>query len=117
MREQPRQMAERLLEALARCPTINDHSHVIAESERLERDLDALAYFAHPYPAADLQSAGMTAEELAYVTAPGAGTLEERWERFAPHWRHVRWTGFSECLLEGWRATFGITELTAQTVG
>lgn len=94
---------------------------MIAESERLGRDLDALAYFAHPYPAADLQSAGMTAEELAFVTTPGEGSgaasLEERWGRFAPHWRRVRWTGFSECLLEGWRGTFGIGELTAETVG
>ncbi|HET7770139.1 MAG TPA: amidohydrolase family protein [Chloroflexota bacterium] len=108
----------RLTEELARLPTINDHSHVIAEPERLERDLDALAYFAHPYPAADLQSAGMTAEELAFVTTPSdAVSVDERWERFASHWQHVRWTGFSECLLEGWRATFGIGELTAQTVG
>ena len=120
MQLQPRRLVESLTEDLARLPTINDHSHVIAESERLGRDLDALAYFAHPYPAADLQSAGMTAAELAFVTTPGEGegvSLEERWARFEPHWRHVRWTGFSECLLKGWEATFGIGELTAETVG
>jgi uncharacterized protein len=114
---QPRRLVESLTDELARLPTINDHSHVIAESERIGRDLDALAYFAHPYPAADLQSAGMTAEELAFVTTPGAASLKERWARFAPHWRHIRWTGFSECLLEGWQGTFGIGELTAETVG
>ena len=123
-----RKLRRELEEALARTPTLNDHSHVIAEAERLRRDLDALAYFAHPYPAADLQSAGMPAEELAYVTTPGApttpetpraagATLEERWRRFEPYWRRVKLTGFSQCLLEGWRATFGIDGLTAETVG
>jgi predicted TIM-barrel fold metal-dependent hydrolase len=123
-----RQLVGALVAAFERIPTINDHSHVIAEAERLARDLDALAYFAHPYPAADLQSAGMSAEELAIVTTPPADAadapagdprrrLDERWARFAPYWRHVRLTGFSQCLLEGWRATFGIDDLTADTVG
>src|SRR6476661_1846768 len=79
-----RQLVDGLAEALARTPTINDHSHVIAEAERLQRDLDALAYFAHPYPAADLQSAGMSADDLAFVTTP-EGRLEARWERFEPY--------------------------------
>ena len=116
------QLVADLVRALAQTPTINDHSHVIAEAERLQRDLDALAYFAHPYPAADLQSAGMSAEDLAFATTParpgGAGpTLEERWARFVPYWRRVRLTGFSQCLLEGWRAVFGVDDLTAETVG
>ena len=54
----------RLVEGLAATPCINDHSHVIPEAERLARDLDALSYFAHPYPAADLHAAGMSAEDL-----------------------------------------------------
>ncbi len=103
---------------LAAQPTINGHSHVIAEPERLRRDLDALAYFAHPYPAADLQSAGMSAADLAFVTTPGTPVgCDERWARFAPYWRRVRLTGFSQCLLEGWRAVFGINDLTSDTVG
>jgi uncharacterized protein len=105
-----------LLETLASTRTLNDHSHVISESERLTRDLDALAYFAHPYPGSDLQSAGMSPEELAFVTTPGTASLEERWSRFAPYWHRIQLTGFSQCLLEGWRAVFGIGELTAQTV-
>jgi hypothetical protein len=129
-------LASTLAAELARTPTINGHSHVISEPERLRRDLDALAYFAHPYPAADLRSAGMSEADLAFVTggegllvtpvrsAGSAGSagdslapLEQRWERFEPYWRHVRLTGFSQCLLEGWEATFGIGELTAHTVG
>jgi uncharacterized protein len=118
-----RALKQTLIDDLASLRTINDHSHVISEPERLQRDLDALAYFAHPYPAADLQSAGMSPEDLAFVTTPPppdvprVPSLEERWARFAPYWRHVQLTGFSQCLLEGWRAVFGIGELTAETVG
>ena len=111
-----RQRAAELARAFAAIPCINDHSHVIPEAERLERDLDALAYFAHPYPAADLQSAGMSAADLGFVTTPEA-PLAERWARFEPYWRLVRLTGFSQCLREGWRAIFGIGDLTRETVG
>jgi hypothetical protein len=111
-----RQVRRELVEALASTPTLNDHSHVIPEAERLQRDLDALVYFAHPYPAADLQSAGMSAEELAHVADP-TQPLDERWRRFEPYWQRVRLTGFSQCLLEGWQATFGIDGLRAGTVG
>ncbi|HEU5316532.1 MAG TPA: amidohydrolase family protein [Chloroflexota bacterium] len=111
-----RQLRRDLVRALAATPTLNDHSHVIPEAERLQTELDALVYFAHPYPAADLQSAGMSADELKHVADPAA-PLEERWRRFEPYWRRVRLTGFSQCLLEGWRATFGIDGLSAETVG
>jgi predicted TIM-barrel fold metal-dependent hydrolase len=104
-----------LVAELARVPAINTHSHVIAEPERLRRDLDALAYFAHPYPAADLQSSGMSAEDLAYIADPSE-PLGDRWERFAPYWHRIRYTGFSQCILEGWRAVFGIDDLTEATV-
>ena len=57
----------------------------------------------------------MSADDLAYVTTPGAA-LEERRRRFAGYWRHVRLTGFSQCLLQGWRTTFGIDKLTGDMV-
>ena len=38
-----------LLQTLAATKTLNDHSHVISEAERLDRDLDALAYFDHRF--------------------------------------------------------------------
>ena len=136
MQERSRQLTGALTAELAKSPTINGHSHVIPETERLERDLDALAYFGHPYPASDLLSAGMSTADLAFVTGVegsltgradgGTGakgttdgampTMEERWARFAPYWRRIRLTGFSQCLLEGWRATFGMGALTAETV-
>lgn len=116
VREHTRERAAELVGALAAFPCINDHSHVVSEPERLARDLDALAYFGHPYQSADLQSAGMSAQDNAFV-ADAAGPLDERWARFAPYWAQIRLTGFSQCVLEGWRAVFGVDDLTAETVG
>ena len=109
-------------------PTINGHTHVISETDRLARDLDALSYFAHPYPAADLRSAGMPHEDLLFVTGDqgnltvperpaSPAPLEERWARFLPWWDRIRFTGFSQCLLEGWRGAYGFDRLDATTVG
>lgn len=120
--------ASALVAAFAQIPTINGHTHVIPEADRLKRDLDALSYFAHPYCAADLQSAGMDDETLRFVTGD-QGTLDapairqplaplaERWARFEPWWHRIRHTGFSQCLVEGWRAAYGISGLDASTVG
>lgn len=52
-------LVSELVATFGSVPTINGHTHVISETDRLARDLDALSYFAHPYPAADLRSAGM----------------------------------------------------------
>ncbi len=112
----------------ARVPTINDHTHVIAEPDRLRRDLDALAYLAHPYVASDLLASGMTAADLRFATGsegdlappddrPPPGPLDARWARVAPFWARIRHGGFARCLLEGWDATFGIPDLDASTVG
>jgi hypothetical protein len=43
--------------------------------------------------------------------------LAERWARFEPWWHRIRHTGFSQCLVEGWRAAYGISGLDASTVG
>jgi hypothetical protein len=122
------QSVEAMAAAFATIPTINGHTHVISESDRLRRDLDALSYFAHPYPSSDLRSAGMSDADLQFVTGDQGhltvpdcpevpAPLEERWERFRPWWERVRFTGFSQCLLEGWRAAYGIDRLDATTVG
>src|SRR5262249_48187982 len=98
-----RQRAAELEAALAATPSLTAAAPVGAEAGRLARGLDALAYFGHPYPATDLQSAGMPPEEVAFVATPGP-SLEERWARFAPYWACIRHTGFSQSILEGWRA-------------
>jgi hypothetical protein len=121
-------IAHELVSEFEKVPTINSHSHVIPESDRLERDLDALSYFAHPYCASDLLSAGMNLDTLRFVTGdqgdltvpvearPNA-TLAERWEQFEPWWHRVKHTGFCQCLVEGWRAVYGIDSLNSSTVG
>lgn len=116
-----------MVDEYARVPTINDHTHVIAEADRLTRDLDALAYLSHPYIASDLLASGMPPADLRFATGCEGdlsppidrhppGPLDARWERVAPFWAHVRHGGFARCLTEGWAATFGIGQLDASTV-
>lgn len=42
--------------------------------------------------------------------------LAERWELFEPYWEHIRLTGYSQSILEGFRGLYGVDELTAGTV-
>ncbi|MEW6754589.1 MAG: amidohydrolase family protein [Candidatus Latescibacterota bacterium] len=100
---------------LARIPLINSHSHLPSEAERLRMDVDALLFFSHAYPGADLRSAGMTDAEWKVVFDP-TRPLEERWPVFAPYWRWTRLTGYSRCILKGFRDLLGFDHLTAQTV-
>ena len=122
------QMVTDLVMTFSEVPTINGHTHVISEGDRLGRDLDALSYFAHPYPAADLRSAGISDDDLLFVTGDqgnltiperpiSPAPLDERWARFRPWWDRIRFTGFSQCLLEGWRASYGFDRLDATTIG
>ena len=110
-----RALSTRLFEQIANIPCINSHSHVIPEAERLTDAPDALAFFRHAYPAADLSSAGMSADEIRAALTPGR-PLAARWKLFEPYWRWIRLTGYSQCIMEGFRDLLGFQELTEDTV-
>ena len=75
----------------------------------LDNPEDALAFFNHAYPKSDLVSAGMSEEEREKALTPGL-PLAERWKIFAPYWRWIRLTGFSQGILEGFRDLLGFDE-------
>lgn len=104
-----------LLAELERIPTINSHSHLPSEQERLAERQDPLHFFGHAYPAADLRSAGMSADELARVVDVEQ-PLTERWPVLAPYWPHVRHTGFHRCIQRGFADLLGIDSVSADTV-
>ncbi|MBM3458578.1 MAG: hypothetical protein FJX77_08625 [Armatimonadetes bacterium] len=99
-------LAAQLYGQLAKLPCVNTHSHLMSEAERLAEPLDALSFFNHAYPLADLVSA----------VFDRARPLAERWRIFAPYWRWTRLTGFSQCILEGFSDLLGFSELSADTV-
>ncbi len=109
-------LAREFYAELVRMPCINSHSHLLSEAERLRREVDALVFFGHPYPLADLRSAGMSEAEARRALEPGL-PLAERWRIWEPYWRAVRFTGYSQSILEAFRDLFGVSEFTAETVG
>jgi len=104
-----------LFDEISKIPCINSHSHIMPEQNRLAEAPDALAFFRHAYAASDLVSAGMSTSELETALRP-ALPLAERWKRFEPYWRWTRLTGYSQCIIEGFRDLLGFAELTSQTV-
>ena len=108
-------LANELFDEICKIPCVNSHSHIMPESERLEASPDALAFFKHAYAASDLISAGMSRDEVEAALTPGA-PIAERWNIFAPYFRWTRLTGYSQCILEGFRDLLGFSDLTADTV-
>lgn len=108
-------LAGELYAQIAQIPCVNSHSHLVSEAERLAEPLDALSFFNHAYPLADLVAAGMSRDQLDAAFDP-AKPLAERWRIFAPYWRWTRLTGYSQCILEGFADLLGFAELNAETV-
>ncbi len=111
-----KKIAKELFDEISKIACINSHSHLLSEEARLSQDVDALVFFQHAYPAADLVAAGMSADAKNKALTPGL-PLEERWQIFEPYWKSIRLTGYSQCIIESIRDLFGFPELTGETVG
>jgi glucuronate isomerase len=110
------EVAKELFNEISKIPCINSHSHLFPEKDRLPQEVDALVFFQHAYPAADLASAGMSDVNMKKALTPGL-PLDERWKIFEPYWKRIRLTGYSQCIIESFRDLFGYDELSADTVG
>lgn len=109
-------LVESLFAEIQKIPCINSHSHMGPEAERLAQQMDALAFFNHAYPEADLVVAGLSPghrEALFDARRP----LDQRWHLFEPYWNRIRLTGYSQCISTGFRDLLGFDDLTATTVG
>ena len=107
--------ATELFDEISKIPCINSHSHISPEIDRIAEAPDALAFFKHAYPASDLVSAGMSNDQIKAALEPGL-PLSERWKIFEPYFRYTRLTGYSQCIIEGFRDLLGFPDLTAETV-
>ncbi len=108
-------LSRELFDEIAKISCVNSHSHIMPEKERLAEAPDALAFFRHAYARSDLVSAGMSESQIETALTPGL-PLEERFQIFEPYWRWTRLTGFSQCIIEGFRDLLGFPELTKETV-
>ncbi len=108
-------LSTELFDEISKIPCINSHSHISPEIDRIAEAPDALAFFKHAYPRSDLVSAGMSNDQMKAALEPGL-PLPERWKIFEPYFRYTRLTGFSQCIIEGFRDLLGFPDLTAETV-
>ena len=108
-------LSTELFDEISKIPCINSHSHISPEIDRIAEAPDALAFFKHAYPASDLVSAGMSPDQMKAALEPGL-PLADRWQIFEPYFRFTRLTGYSQCIIEGFRDLLGFPDLTAETV-
>ncbi len=108
-------LVQDLLDAISQMPVVNSHSHMWSEQKRLETEVDALVFFDHPYPRADLTTAGMSEAEARQALSPGL-PWAERWSVFARYWPAIRFTGYTQCIMVAFRDLFGVSALTRETV-
>jgi predicted TIM-barrel fold metal-dependent hydrolase len=110
------ELVRQLYDEIAKMPCINSHSHLLSEAARLDTEVDALVFFGHPYPLADLRAAGMSEDTAQRALAPGL-PLAERWHLFEPYFGAIHLTGYTQSILEAFRDLFGVDEWSAETVG
>ena len=106
-------LATELFDEISKIPCVNSHSHINPEIDRIAEAPDALTFFKHTYPASDLVSAGMSPDQMKAALEPGL-PLPERWQIFEPYFRYTRLTGYSQCIIEGFRDLLGFPDLTAE---
>ncbi len=93
---------------------VDTHEHLMAESDRLQMEVDPLYIFLPNYLSSDLVSAGMSTEELGLIRSTDT-PLEERWQRFIPFWEKVENTGYAKALKIAVRDLYGIEDFDSKT--
>jgi glucuronate isomerase len=104
---------ERLTELIEEIELVDTHEHLMPEQQRLASKIDLFYLFPH-YASSDLVSSGMPTKVLDMVRDPEV-PLEERWQLFEPHWKHVRTTAYGRALILAARGLFGIHDINEET--
>lgn len=106
---------QRLYEEFDKIPIIDTHSHLAMKEELYDRDQDFLQNLMEQYVQDDLICAGMTPEEISYVT-DGEKPLTERFQVFERYWKRTRNTGYARLIRGMLRSNYGVDALTEENV-
>ena len=113
---QDRSTAEDLLDRITGLPVIDTHEHMTLEGDFVQGDYD----FTHlmSYVGLDLGLAGFPAGPwgAAQLAVRDGTTLEEKWRRIAPYWRHVRTGAYGRSYRRTLRRFFDVDDLNEKTV-
>lgn len=103
-------------ELISSLPLADTHEHLAEEDSRDEigpnwRLKDFAVLFA-AYPESDLESAGMSVQDVAILLSPDT-PLDEKWKRIEPHWPMIRTTGYGDVIRRSLRILFEEDDLTS----
>ncbi|HUU29849.1 MAG TPA: amidohydrolase family protein [archaeon] len=97
---------------------VDTHEHLITEKFWLTQEPDFFWWFQQPwfpqYSGADLVSAGLPEDDLQFIIDK-KNPLVERWERVAPYWPVIKFTGFGQALRIAARDIYGIPDIDENT--
>jgi len=109
-------MREELLGRIKRLPVTDTHEHMTMEADFLRGQYD----FTHlmSYVGLDLGLAGFPAGPWggSQFAAREGQSVEEKWQRIAPFWPHVRTGAYARSYRRSLQIFFGIDDLDARTV-
>jgi len=106
---------DKILERVMALNIIDSHEHLPSSEAKCRKDTDVLQEYLIHYFSSDLMSAGLKAEELAYVcdhTQP----LLQRWKVVEPFWNLARNTGYGRALDASAQAIYGTGRICAQNI-
>lgn len=110
-----RAIRDELLAYLQTQPVLDTHEHLPPFGNQLDPRLDILGEYLAHYASSDLQSAGLTETQLAYVRDP-AEPLEARWALLAPFWQATQDTTYMRALRLAAEKLYGISHWDSETL-
>nr|MDD6336065.1 amidohydrolase family protein [bacterium] len=107
---------DKLMEQIDTMPIIDTHEHLPHTMEAvLPGEKDVLNRWLRHYLSADMVSAGMTEQQLAFARDASA-PLMARWRVVEPFWQACRYTGYGQAVYLTARDLYGVQDITADTL-
>ncbi len=104
---------QRIRTQIEKISLVDTHEHFMLEKERLNARIDFFYLFPQ-YASSDLVSSGMSPEALDEIWGSDL-SLEDKWDKFEPHWENIKNTTYARALLIAARDLFEIEDINKTT--
>ncbi len=104
---------QRIRNEIGKIPLVDTHEHFMLEKERLNTRIDFFYLFPH-YASSDLVSSGMSPKVLDEIWSSDL-SLENKWDKFEPHWKNIKNTAYARSLLIAARDLFEVEDINKTT--
>lgn len=90
---------------------VDTHEHLQEEADRLANGSYLVSALFSGYVSSDLNTAGMPPEAYKAFRWDKEDDVEKAWKYIAPYWKHIRHTGYGECVLRTVQEAYGFDDL------